>query len=95
MTTIFQTLLKKHAVASAYDDTEDYFFGHVDCFLSAAAKAIIADGLPREKVMRLLISHAFEIMRFDRPVREWKQAEDTILQTVLARLSDGDSRKAS
>jgi len=95
MTTNLQILLKKHALDPAYDDTEDYFFGHVDCFLSAAAKAVMADGLPREKVMRLFISHAFEIMRFDRPVREWKQAEDTILQTVLVRLSEGDSRKAS
>lgn len=94
MTTNFQKLLRKHAIDPAYDDTADYFFGHVDCFLSAAAKAIMADGLPRESVMALYITHAFHIMKFDKPVPAWKQIDELILQTVLRHLSEGDPRKA-
>jgi hypothetical protein len=70
MTTNFQKLLQDKAGDSLFDGKGDeehdghfYLIGGFDCFLSSAAEALAADGVKRQTIMNLFITHALEVMQ--------------------------------
>jgi hypothetical protein len=61
--------------------------GGFDCFLSSAAEALAADGVKRQTIMNLFITHALEVLQktpgIPRIPPNTKKNADTVLQAAL------------
>ena len=75
--------------------TETLPINGLDCFLTSAARAVVADGIDRQTLMKLFINHALEVLNtapgVTPPVKK-KNAEQ-VLQYALALHSDFDDPK--
>jgi hypothetical protein len=104
MTTNFQKLLRDKADSTLFSGKGDgerdgkyYLANEFDCFLSAAAEAVAADGIDRKTIMRLFISHALEVLDETPGVRQtpitMRGNADVVLQEAMKLHSIYDHRE--
>lgn len=94
MSTHFQKLLKEKADSPLFSgkgdeahDGEYYLVAGFDIFLSLAGKALVADGIDPQLLMKMLISHALEVLErthgYKGSAAATKDHHEMVLQEVL------------